>query len=361
VSHSKERLEKICLNCNTGLQGRFCHKCGQENIEPKDTVWGFVSHFFYDITHFDGKFFYTVSRLIAKPGFLPKEYITGKRARYLHPIRMYIFSSAIFFLFFFSMINTSDISLDNDEGTIRNADSAKIAVQQTMLKEAKTREDSAFIESGFKNWSKLNPGARKDTSAQNDKKGLNVSFKAGDYTSKAQYDSAQKNLPEDDRDGWLQRKIKYRGIELNQRYKNDETGFFRELIEKFIHSFPYLLFVSLPLYALFLKLLYIRRRKKFYYVDHGLFLLYLYIFTFLLMLVFFSLIKLMNAFDWDWLGWVLAALILYGIYYAFRSMKVFYGQSGGKTLLKFILFNILTSFSALILFAIFFLLTVFRV
>ena len=46
LSHSKERKEKNCLNCNTEVQGRYCHVCGQENIEPKETVWGLVTHFF---------------------------------------------------------------------------------------------------------------------------------------------------------------------------------------------------------------------------------------------------------------------------------------------------------------------------
>ncbi len=69
MSHSKERHEKICLNCNAELTGRYCHVCEQENIEPKETVWGLVSHFFYDITHFDGKFFSTARYLITKPGF----------------------------------------------------------------------------------------------------------------------------------------------------------------------------------------------------------------------------------------------------------------------------------------------------
>jgi len=83
--------------------------CGQENIEPKETVWGLVSHFFYDITHFDGKFFGTTRSLITKPGFLPQEYLKGRRARYLHPIRMYVFSSAVFFISLFSMFNVENI------------------------------------------------------------------------------------------------------------------------------------------------------------------------------------------------------------------------------------------------------------
>src|SRR6186997_2178628 len=65
-----------------------------------------VTHFFYDITHFDSNFFTTVEDLLFKPGFLSKEYMIGRRARYLHPVKMYVFTSAIFFLLFFSFFSS---------------------------------------------------------------------------------------------------------------------------------------------------------------------------------------------------------------------------------------------------------------
>ncbi|HEX4852390.1 MAG TPA: DUF3667 domain-containing protein, partial [Puia sp.] len=92
MSHSKERSEKICLNCNATIYGRYCHVCGQQNIEPKQSVWHLITHFFYDITHFDGKFFVTLKDLLIKPGFLSREYMIGRRMSYLDPIRMYIFT-----------------------------------------------------------------------------------------------------------------------------------------------------------------------------------------------------------------------------------------------------------------------------
>src|SRR5688500_18211338 len=102
VSHSRERSEKTCLNCNAQLHGRFCHVCGQENTDPRESLWSIITHFFNDITHFDGKFFKTAGNLLVRPGFLPQEFLKGRRARYLHPIRLYVFTSAVFFLVFYS-------------------------------------------------------------------------------------------------------------------------------------------------------------------------------------------------------------------------------------------------------------------
>ena len=101
MSHIQQRKEKDCLNCGTNVIGKYCHNCGQENIEPKESAWQLISHFINDVTHFDGKFFSTLKDLLFKPGFLSTEYMKGRRASYLNPVRMYLFTSFIFFLIFF--------------------------------------------------------------------------------------------------------------------------------------------------------------------------------------------------------------------------------------------------------------------
>ena len=112
MSHLAERKEKNCLNCGTTVVGKYCHVCGQENVEPKETFWQLASHFFANITHFDGKVFTSMKDLILRPGFLSNEYMSGKRASYLNPIRMYLFTSFVFFLVFFSLYTV-------DENTVK--------------------------------------------------------------------------------------------------------------------------------------------------------------------------------------------------------------------------------------------------
>src|SRR6185437_6499375 len=98
MSHVPLRAEKNCLNCGAVVEGRYCEVCGQENKETKETVWQIAAYFFEDLTHFDGKFFTSLKYLILKPGFLAEQYIKGKRIKYLNPIRMYLFVSAVFLL-----------------------------------------------------------------------------------------------------------------------------------------------------------------------------------------------------------------------------------------------------------------------
>jgi hypothetical protein len=339
--------------------------CGQENIEPKETVWGLVSHFFYDITHFDGKFFSTTRYLITRPGFLPREYLIGRRARYLHPIRMYVFSSAIFFLFLFSMFSIKDMKWnENDKEDRKAAEAAGLRFEHTDRNNNNSKpyryHDTTVNKS-------TTTGIETDSStAGNSGKKvykfpntINIIDPEEKYTSIAEYDSVQRTLPANKRDSWLRRTIKHRDIELHNRFGNNREEMFKELLEKFMHTFPYLLFVSLPLYALYLKLLYVRR-KQFLYVSHAIFLIYLYIFTFILLLVYFAINKIHTSMDWDWLGWLEAILLLYGIYYAYKAMRKFYGQGRFKTFLKFCILNTFAFFSIIFLFVVFFLFAALR-
>lgn len=367
MSHSKERKEKICLNCNAELNGRFCHVCGQENLEPKESAWSLISHFFYDITHFDGKFFQTLGYLVRKPGFLSKEYIRGRRASYLNPIRMYVFSSALFFIIFFAMYNPRTWKLGDDDKESNQEDSVAIATRDSIAARATSIIDSVGLYR-FKYKDSLEPKfEEQDTLDQDDenaarprRKGWRTNISDVEFETTAAYDSAQKAKPPEERDGWLSRKLNHRFIELKDRYGDDGSLFIRDVLDKFIHTFPYLLFISLPLYALYLKLLYVRR-KQFYYVDHGIFLVHLYIFTFIVLLVFFGLLKLGELTGWGGLGWLRAILIFYGIFYTIKAMRNFYGQGMGKTFLKFMILNFLALNTLIFLFFVSFIFAAFRI
>jgi Protein of unknown function (DUF3667) len=55
----------------------------------EDALEGFI--------HFDGKFFKSVRYIFTRPGFLTNEFIAGRRTRYTHPVRFYIFASFLYF------------------------------------------------------------------------------------------------------------------------------------------------------------------------------------------------------------------------------------------------------------------------
>ncbi len=95
------RTENDCLNCGAELQGKFCHVCGQENLQIKESFGHMMEHAISDYFHFDHQFFNTLKPLLFKPGFLTNEYMAGRRVSYLHPVKMYIFISVVYFLLLF--------------------------------------------------------------------------------------------------------------------------------------------------------------------------------------------------------------------------------------------------------------------
>lgn len=342
MSHGKERSEKVCLNCNSGVYGRYCHVCGQENTEPRETFWGLVTHFFNDITHFDGKFFTTVKHLIRKPGYLPLMYISGKRATYLNPVRMYVFSSAFFFFIFFWFYNVKSLDIGKDFEI--KIDTAGTVINDQLFVDSLSGPGKEIVEKSISDFQKL----RQPDSLKNSSKNKTAE----------QYREEQARLPEAERDGWLKQKVNERAYQINTSFRQDPRSTILSLTDKFLHSFPYILFVSLPLFAVFLKLLYSR---KYYFTDHIMFLIFLYIFTFLVFIVMIIFSQLENLTGLNIFNWMNFFLILAGIYYAYKSMRTFYMQGRGTTISKFILFNFMSFILISILFVIFLIITLLRI
>ena len=349
MSHIPQRKEKDCLNCGTVVQGKYCQHCGQENVLPKETFWHMFTHFFYDITHFDSNFFSTIHHLILKPGFLSSEYMNGRRARYLHPIKMYVFTSAIFFLLFFSLFKPENaINLDADKPLDARKRADYITKWEDKLK--KDTANKVLIEklAMFKDTSKVVTG--KDAIQAEANSGLILNFGGKEFKSIEEYDSVQKILPRSERAGWLSRRFAKLGINITREFREDPDGATKNLIGGFFHRLPYLLFVSLPLFALILKLVYVRR-KQFYFADHGVFTIHLYVFSFIVLLVVFGLDKLKGLTGWDFLD-TLQGFAFFGlVVYLYVAMRNFYKQGWGKTFLKFLLVAILSLVMMLILFA----------
>ena len=92
----KYRSETNCLNCGAEVTGKFCPQCGQENVDSHENFFHLVGHYTADFFHFESKIPRSVILLLTKPGFLTKEYWQGRRIRYIHPLRLFLFVSVLF-------------------------------------------------------------------------------------------------------------------------------------------------------------------------------------------------------------------------------------------------------------------------
>ena len=90
--------QTACLNCGVPLAGPFCSACGQRNIPPYPSLRELVVDAFWELSGWDGRFAATVRELFRHPGMLTREFLEGRRARYISPLRLYLMASLVYFL-----------------------------------------------------------------------------------------------------------------------------------------------------------------------------------------------------------------------------------------------------------------------
>lgn len=87
-----------CLNCGSSLTGPFCAACGQRDVPPYPSVRDLVVDAFWELSGWDGRFASTVRALVQRPGLLTREFLEGRRARYISPLRLYLMMSLVYFV-----------------------------------------------------------------------------------------------------------------------------------------------------------------------------------------------------------------------------------------------------------------------
>jgi hypothetical protein len=87
-----------CRNCDALMHGSYCAQCGQHDVDYHRSFRFVIADSLDEFFHVDGKFLKTVGCLFTRPGLLTQEFIAGRRVRYAHPLRFYIFVSFLSFL-----------------------------------------------------------------------------------------------------------------------------------------------------------------------------------------------------------------------------------------------------------------------
>src|SRR5881394_3283473 len=86
-----------CENCGAPLRGHWCAQCGQPAIDYRRSFRHVIVDVLDSFLNWDSKFFATLGLLISKPWRLTNEFLAGKRVRYVHPARLYLLASILFF------------------------------------------------------------------------------------------------------------------------------------------------------------------------------------------------------------------------------------------------------------------------
>jgi hypothetical protein len=277
----------------------------------------------------------------------------GRRLHYLDPIRMYLFTSAIFFLLFFSVKNIDSIFTDTTDRVMTRAE--RLTEASKRLPALKTNpviaDSMVLLLLDTTKSLRLRPIEKGDSDT-----GMVVNLPEGKFrlipgNNVSTLDTVQSNQ------SWVNRKLSEKWRSKKRVYGDNTRLLLQDLTSEFMHRMPYLLFLSLPLFGLILKLLYIRRRQ-FYYSDHMIFTLYFYIFSFILMMVRMGIDYFESKTGWLALNIAGIILVLLLPLYLFIAMKRFYGQGFLKTFVKFVIVNLLGFLVLLLLFLFFIFLSI---
>lgn len=271
-----------CRNCGHKDNGNYCSNCGQGFTELNRPM-GQLIRDLMGMIHLDTSFFRTIVPFLFKPGFLTREYLEGRRKKYLSPLRLYLFLSILFF--FVARISTNQSTGLNDPSVLNAVSDSTAAISAA---------DSAAMESMFID-----------------------SLDTGGLQIEALGDTVQTE--------WGRR------LEVGVKAAIENPALFMDVLLRVI---SYALFLLMPLFAAILMLLYIR--KKTLYIEHLLFAVNMHSFALLVLTIIFSLRLLLDNGDGlvNWLGIVIPVYFVAGV-------KRYYGQGILKVLLKVILLGII--------------------
>jgi hypothetical protein len=252
----------LCLNCGTPVSGNFCPACGQETTLHVPSAGEFLHEFVGHYVALEGKLWQTLKLLLFRPGRLTLEYLQGRRTRYVLPLRLYLTFSLVFFALFKYVGNEVHV---NNKDAPRAEVQARVGHAREQLRKA---ADEVAHE----------PGAP-ETPAADD--GLHV---AG---ASAVFDALTSE-------------------EKMHKLKGAFYGYA-----------PYAIFALMPVFALYLKLLYLRSGRR--YGEHLLFALHSNGFAFLML----SLVVVTPGF----IPYARGALMLWLVFYLPTAMRRVYGGS----------------------------------
>jgi Protein of unknown function (DUF3667) len=331
-----------CENCGAELIGPHCAQCGQAAIDYRRSFRHVIVDVLDSFLNWDSKFFATLGLLIVKPWRLTNDFLAGKRVRYLHPLRLYLLASILFFF----VINYSARGIRLQPGKIAEEHRVEVAnainksrdeIERELDKENLSPEARKKAEDALNSLSNPSPTATASATAS-----PTASASAAPGESPAE--SKQRNygavgdrpflvFDENEKSStpfekWLEARAKEKMGEHGTK-----MGLF---ISTLFSNLPYMMLACIPLFALVLKILYVRRRT--FYIDHLIYALHIHTFFYTaIMLIVLATIGLNHIIPGTFANWIIAALWIAFVVQIFLSIRYVYRQGWFFSTFKFFL------------------------
>lgn len=373
---------KVCGNCGTELLGETCYQCGQPTKGLVRQFSSIMGDFLDTVLNIDTRVFRTIGPLIYKPGFLTQEYFSGRRIRYVSPVRLFFFLAVLTFLLAqFSLPDDMGSGEGNAPVQVNTKSDDKIGKAKTIEDVEEIRRDTLRELAEAKKETGAIPmvgvaldRAKTEVNREADEriaelKKQNPAVATTDVTSakktpatispgtKQTVDPAEPDL---DNEGhisfngevwdaeknpikveWLPDSINKWFNKLAQRAENNGKRISKDpkvIIEALLSSLPMTLFLMLPIFALLLKVMFIFKRRL--YMEHLIVALHSHAFlmlSILLLILFNDLSAWFASSAWVTVpcGILTAVLWMWMPIYLFLMQKRVYQQGWILTFIKY--------------------------
>jgi hypothetical protein len=348
-----------CENCGAQLDGHWCAKCGQPAIDYRRSFRHVIADLLNEFLNWDSKFFATIALLLVRPWKLTNEFLAGHRVRYVHPLRLYLLASILFFFAASFGIKSAHLQpIDLSPRTLAEIRSqleqekvpteVREKIEQALGGKPIPPEKRTALEDQLKN-ENLPKEAREaiqqrleygDPSPMDARTKLeatlktlppDVRAKVEESLKKAQNKAvifeADKDEKPNDMPKWLEKRA---------REKFGEHGTNIQLfLVTLVSNLPYMMLACIPLFACVLKILYVRRRI--FYIDHLIYALHIHTFAYVgIVLIVLATIGLNDTSLGPVAGWIVLLLWITFVVQIFLSIRRVYRQGRLISIFKFL-------------------------
>ncbi len=300
-----------CPNCSELLWGQYCASCGQRARVRMITFWEMLKEAGDLLASLDSRIWRTLGLLLFRPGRLTLDYLQGRRARYVPPVRLFIASSIVFF--FIATLNTK-FEFGPDGSVVFETDGEPVTAVEQLEPESAAAVGAEPA-----------PEADAEAPPRRSSSATIGSARVGE-DCEVDYSGAP---------AWLVQLVPHsRAVQICQRITADHG---RSFARTLLSNVPAMMFLFLPLMALVMKVAYPLSGR--YYAEHLLFLVHFHSFFFILNI-------LLIAARWGGehlapdslpLNLLTVAVVVYIPVYLFRAMQVVYRQGFIATGFKYAL------------------------
>jgi hypothetical protein len=289
------------------MAGPFCAQCGQHAVDYRRSFGRVFADVLDSFLNWDSKFTLSLWLLMSRPWKLTIDFLSGKRVRHMHPLRLYLLISIAFFFGVHELAKQANFDSSHRK-TLTPDEKAQVEAKLAKLPAKVQPEVKKAIEDAAK------PQASPETSGKDkDEPFLEIGTNKDDP-----------NAPPFAK--WLNRRLKE---------KIGENGVnFKVLFLAVTGNLPVMMLCCIPLFAFVLKLLYLFRRVL--YIDHLIYALHIHAFAYLaILLIGFISAGLMHVAP-ALSGWIMAVLIVTAVVLLLLSIRRVYRQGWFMSIFKFL-------------------------